>query len=137
MTQTVSRGVRLFRAVDGVCFGGVGRCGGLYVDFGNDGEVSELELVWRTLQSKSEVTVAKSDQFRRWISAGQATLDIDDGFDPSQIKRLTITRITPYYLGKDGTEIQKTIFPYAVLTALADLGRTNITVSLNTPIFPQ
>lgn len=133
--RTVMNGVMFYRAVNGVAFSGIGPCGGAMVRFGNYAKVCELEIVWRNLKLDRPVSIASQEQFIRWIKDGKANIEYGEGVDPRQIKKLAVTQIRPCYLGKSGIDIQKVVYPYAVLTATADMGHTNVVVNLNCSIF--
>jgi hypothetical protein len=133
--RAIAQGVIISRAVDGVAFNGRGDCGNVRVLFGNHEEIAELQVVWRKLRPKREVKVAAKEQIMQWIRNGHAVIEGDGSVHPSQIKQLTITQISACYLGKDVSEKQKTVYPYAMLTATAKTDFTNTVVRLNCPIF--
>jgi hypothetical protein len=105
------------------------------VSFGNHAKIAELQVAWRNLTLDRKVPVASPAQIIQWVRDGKAVIDTGLAIVPFQIKKLTITRITPYYLGKDAFEVQKVVYPYAMLTATADTGFTNSVVRLSCPIF--
>lgn len=129
--RTVMNGVMLYRAVDGVSFNGIGPCGGAMIQFGNNATICEMEIVWRNLKLDRQVSLPGQDYFIQSIKDGESNIEYGEGVDPRQIKKLTITQVQPCYLGKSGIDIQKFVYPYAVLTATAEMGYTNAVVNLN------
>jgi hypothetical protein len=128
-------GVVLFRQVNGVSFSGSSDSSALRVEFGNDARIKELAVTWRNLKSERLEAVSSQTELVQAIKQGQAVIRMPDGFgDAAKLKTLTITQLRPFYFGLSGTEPQKTVFPYAMLTATADTGVTNFPVSLNCPI---
>ncbi len=133
--EVAARGVILFRQVNGISFSGPSDCGGLRVEFGNNGRIKELALSWRNLKAGKPRTITSQTELVQSIKQGQAVIRLPEGFgDAAKLKTLTITQLTAYYFGMSGPEPQKTVFPYAMLTATADTGVTNVPVSLNCPI---
>lgn len=133
--EVAARGVILFRQINGVSFSGPGDCSGLRVEFGNNAQIKELAVTWRNLKPEKVETTATPAEIVQRIKLGRAVIKLPDGFgDAAVMKRLTITQLRPYYFGLSGTEMQKTVFPYAMLTATMDTGATNLPVSLNCPI---
>jgi hypothetical protein len=47
--EQTANGLYLIRAIDGVSFAGIGHFGGLYLLFGNEGQIANFDLCWRTL----------------------------------------------------------------------------------------
>jgi len=134
--EVAVRGVILFRQVNGVSFSGPSDCGGLRVEFGNNAKIKELAVTWRNLKAEKPKSLANRAEIIHAIKQGQAVIRLPEGFgNAAALKTLTITQLRPYYFGMSGTELQKTVFPYAMLVATADAGITVFPVSLNCPIF--
>jgi len=133
--QVIVRGVILFRQMNGVAFSGQGDCGGLRVEFGNNAQIKELALTWRNLKPDKTVSLARLDQTIQRIKGGKAVIRLPEPFiNPALIKKLTVTDARLYYFAFDGNDRQKTVYPYVMLTANADMGFTNQVVWLNCPI---
>lgn len=133
--EVAARGVILFRQVDGVSFSGPSDSGGVRVEFGNNEQIKELVVTWRSLKPEKEEAIASKDEIVQAIKLGQAVIKLPDGLgNMAKLKSVTITGLKPYYFGESGTEPQAVVFPYAMLTASADTGITNFPVSLNCPI---
>ncbi|HTS17699.1 MAG TPA: hypothetical protein VMP11_09010 [Verrucomicrobiae bacterium] len=128
-----SRGVFFVREIDGVSFAGIGVAGGFYVRFASHAKVAELELVWRNLQPYKRYQVASPAQILRWIREGKAVMP-GPNVEPGSVKKLTITDISPLYMGELGEKPQEFTHPFANLGTLADTGQTNISVQLYCPI---
>jgi len=134
-----SRGVFYVRQIDGVTFAGIGVAGGFHVRFTNHAKVAQLELVWRNLHPFKKYETASADQIKQWIKEGKAVITKpDDGkVSPAEVKKLTITEISPLYAGKNGEELQDFTYPFASLDAIADTGTTNIAIQLYCPILTE
>jgi hypothetical protein len=130
--ETIARGVSMFRATNGISFAGRGVFDGVYVNFGSKQEVAELELVWRNLQFYRLLPVADSRRILERIRTGKAVIQMEAGLD--QIRSLIVRKAQVYYLGKDGLEIQKMVYPFVALNATADMGNTNVNVVINCPL---
>ncbi|HTQ50752.1 MAG TPA: hypothetical protein VMJ12_08570 [Candidatus Acidoferrales bacterium] len=128
-----SRGVFFIRQIEGVSFAGIGVAGGFYVRFVSRAKVQELELVWRNLQRWKEFQVASPDQIVQWIKEGRAVMPAPN-VNPNEVIKLTITQISPLYMGELGGKRQDFTYPFGSLNAIADLGRTNVNLQLYCPI---
>ena len=127
------RGVFFIRQIDGVNFAGIGVAGGFYVNFVSHAKIRELDLVWRNLQPYKKYQVTSADQITQWIKEGKAVLPgRNDGLDA--VRRLTVTQLSPLYMGELGDKRQDFTYPFASLDAIADTGKTNIAIDLYCPI---
>jgi hypothetical protein len=131
-----SRGVFFVRQIGGVRFAGIGVAGGFYIRFASHAKVAQLELVWRNLQPYKKYEVASPGQIMQWIKEGKAVVIMSDAdkVNPRKVKKLTVTEISPLYLGEMGEELQDLTYPFASLSTLADTGQTNISLMLYCPI---
>ncbi|MGI8964710.1 MAG: hypothetical protein ACR2H1_01335, partial [Limisphaerales bacterium] len=86
------------------------------------------------LELKRQSPVADKKQIMQWLKDGKAAISQgeDISFNPASIKKLTITQIFLFYFGKDGSQIQNTIYPVAEIIAKIN-DSTNL-VSLTCPI---
>lgn len=132
--EVTMRGIFFNRRIDGINFAGIGIGGGCEVDFGNHAEVADLKLVWRYLQPYEHRKVASPDEISRRIQEGQAVMTHRNVVNPAQVRKLTITDISPLYMGAPGDERQDFVYPFAQLEAVADLGSTNSSLQLYCPI---
>ncbi|MGI8964711.1 MAG: hypothetical protein ACR2H1_01340 [Limisphaerales bacterium] len=132
--RETARGIYLIRAVDGIRFNGIGFFGGLYVNFGNNARIAQIDFVWRNLELKRQSPVADKKQIMQWIKDGKAALvpGEDISFNPASIKKLAITKIIPFYFGKNGMEVQNMVYPAAEI--IAKINDTTNLVSLTCPI---
>lgn len=128
-----ARGVLFVRQIDGVSFAGIGVAGGFQVEFVSHAKVRKLELVWRNLQRWKKFRVASPGQIIQWIKDGEAVMPAPN-VNPDEIKKLTVVKIAPLYMGELGGERQDFTYPFASLNAIADMGRTNVNVQLYCPI---
>lgn len=136
--EVAARGVILFRQADGVSFSGPSDSGGVRVEFGNNEQIKELAVTWRSLKPEKEEAIASKEEIIQAIKQGQAVVKLPEGLgNIARLRSVTITGLRPYYFGTSGTEPQAVVFPYAMLTATGDTGVTNFPVSLNCPILKQ
>jgi hypothetical protein len=149
--QLIGRGVFLSRKLDGVLFFGNGEDAlndGFWIELGSHGQVHAFSLVWPELQRDKFQPTASAQQIIACIRAFKTmSLPIHEETNYfarlknfSKAKKLTITKITPYYMeGNYGEmptndEPSKFIVPFAELEAVADFGNSNLTVRLLSPI---
>lgn len=149
--QLCGRGVYLSRQLDGTPFFGNGENGdgeGFWIEFGSHGKVRAFSLVWPDLKQSELQQTASPQQIIACIRAFK-TMSPPNGNEAnyfgriknlSKAKKLTITKITPYYIegiyGKapKNAEPPDVVTPIAQLDAVADFGNSNATVRLLAPI---
>jgi len=149
--QLCGRGVFLSRQLDGILFWSNGTEGegidGFWIEFGSGGQVQGFSLVWPDLKRDEFQQTASLSQITACIRAFKTML-LPRGNEPNcfaqlknlaKAKKLTITKITPYY--REGvygdmadSETPETITPFAELEAVADFGSSNTIVRLLSPI---
>lgn len=134
--RDIARGVYLYRAIDGIPVYGNGNCGGLYVNFGNDAQIAEVDMSWRNLEVKKRCPTATRDEVARRLRDGKAVIQIE-GADPARIKKITILDMIPHYRTFPGDEAQAAIFPLLMIEATADLGDKAVPVTLFCPIIKE
>jgi hypothetical protein len=149
--QLCGRGVFLSRKLDGVLFFGNGEdalIDGFWIEFGSHGQIRAFSLVWPDLKRDEIQPVASPQQIVACIRAYKTMLLPDreetNYFDRlksfAKARKLTVSKITPYYREgiygdmADSSEPPETIAPFAELEAVADLGNSNATVRLLSPI---
>ena len=149
--QLCGRGVYLSRQLDGVLFWGNGENGdeeGFWIEFGSHGQVRAFSLVWPDLKRDEFLQTASPQQIIACIRAFKTLMPPNhqetDYFQRlksfANAKKLTVTKITPYYMeGFYGTTPtndapSQIIAPFAELEAVADFGNSNATVKLLAPI---
>jgi len=119
------RGVGFTRSLDGKEVDGQRA---VFVEFGNDAALGRLQVRWCTLRTKGSYPVATPSQILRWIREGRATVSSLSGptgaryVRVADIRKLTVTSIQPRYPGMDEDNPPKFVYPYAFLTARAELG---------------
>lgn len=145
-----TRGVLLFRQLDGFSFFGDKNDGveGLAIEFGRCGQISAFSLVWPTLAPERKCSTASPDEIIRCIRARRVlVIPVDN--EPNFFRRInnltnatdfTITKIAPYYgegvfgCAPTSDEPPQVIAPFAELEAVADFGKSNMTLRLLSPI---
>jgi hypothetical protein len=145
------RGVYLSRKLDGILFFGNGEdvlTDGFWIEFGSQGGIRAFSLIWPELQRDKFQPTASTQEIINCIRAHKTIVlpnpDEVDYFARLKrlagVKKLTITKITPYYgdgvLGEVQTndEPPRVTMPFAELEAVADFGNSNDTVRLLSPI---
>jgi len=146
-----ARGINLVRKLDGVGFFSLGSgCDdveGFSVELGSHGQVRAFSLVWPNLERDREVSIASPEEIIGFIRRQRFIVMPEDGENYfqrikmlAQARQFTITGITPYYaegtLGETPTDDvpPPIITPSAELDGVADLGNSNVTVRLLSPI---
>jgi hypothetical protein len=150
--QISGRGVFLTRLIDGVQYIGNGNDGfiseGFWIEFGSHGEIRNFVLIWPNLERINHNPTASPQQIIACIRAHKAIVlpngDEENYFDRlktlASVKKLTITKITPYYSEGNFGEVPTNdvppefVTPIAELEAVADFGNSNATVRLLSPI---
>jgi hypothetical protein len=149
--QVCGCGVYLSHQLDGISFWGNGENGdgeGFWIEFGSRGQVRAFSLVWPDLKRSELQQTASPQQIIACIRAFK-TMSLPNGNETdyfgriknlAKAKKLTITKITPYYsegiYGKApaNDEPPGIVMPIAELEVVADFGSSNATVKLLAPI---
>ncbi len=116
-------GIDFTRCIDGIEMSGFGD---VYVSFGNNAKLGELNVSWRNL--KPYQLLAKfitPEEIVESIQNGRARLPRLAGWPLDQIKSLTITNAAPRYARKPGDEAMDFVYPALQLDAIMDNGKTN------------
>ncbi len=139
-------GVFMPRQIDGIrVYGG---SEGFQIQFGNDGKVRQFCLLWPKLERDRQSELASPSQIIACIRAFK-TPSPPNGDEPgyfgrlknlAKTRKLTITKITPFYgegiygEAPKNAEPPELVTPIAQLEAVADFGNSNAIVKLLTPI---
>ena len=129
--EIVVRYVFFRRLHDGISFHGPG-LGGIRIGYGNQGRVSDLEIVCREVSPARLKKTAEPQRIVRWIKEGRSVIS-SEGVE--NVRSLRITNAEVRCLEYQGYERQKSIQPFALLNVIADTGQTNISVQIFSPIF--
>jgi hypothetical protein len=147
-----ARGVFLSRQLDGITFFSANNEGdgaeGFSIAFGNLEQIRSFSMRWSNIEHYKNQPTASQQQINDCIRAHKAivlpNLVEDDYFARlrtlAKAKKLTITKITPYYgegiLGEIPTNDAPCEFvtPFAELQCFADFGDSNAMVRLVAPI---
>jgi hypothetical protein len=149
--QVCGRGAYLSRQVDGILFMGTGEEGwsdGFWIEFGGHDQIRAFSLNWPNLERYETCQIASPEQIVACIRAHKIFVlpKADDESYSERIKtlstarRLTVTKITPYYSeGMFGetpqdNEPPKWVTPIVELEAVAEFGNSNTTVRIYSPI---
>lgn len=146
------RGIFLSRRLDGVAFFSADDSGsdteGFSLELGRHGQIRLFNLRWSDIDRDESHQTASPEQTIQCIKSHVAivlpAIDEQDYFARlrtlASAKKLTITKITPYYGEGDFGEVPtnnvpcKFVTPLAELDAVADLGSSNVTLRLVSPI---
>ena len=145
------RGVFFPRQLDGISFFSADDNGdgaeGFSIEFGGHGKVQAFSVRWSEVEHYKNERTASLDEITRCIRAHKTI--VMPNFQPDDFiqlrnlaatKKLTITKVTPYYgeglFGDVPTNDVPYGFatPFAKLDAVADFGTSNVTVRLLSPI---
>lgn len=138
VSEVILRGVSFVRRIDGVSFTGRGSDGGFTISFANEGKIADMELVWRNLQRHESRKVASPAEIMEHIKQGQSTMVPMTAVDLSNAKKLTINKVTPYYLGEGGDTPQDFVYPFAALECTLESGDgAKAGIVLKCPIIPK
>jgi hypothetical protein len=147
-----ARGVFLSRQLDGITFFSANNEGdgaeGFSIAFGSHEEIRSFSMRWSDVERYKNLSIASQQQINDCIQAHKTivlpNLVEDDYFARlrtlAKAKKLTITKVTPYYnegiLGEIPTNDApcEFVIPFAELQCLADFGDSNVTVRLIAPI---
>jgi hypothetical protein len=145
-------GVFLSRQLDGVSFFSADNEGsgaeGFSIEFGSHGQIRFFSFRWSTVERYESQQTATTQEIIHCIREHKAMVlpnpDEEDYFVRlkrlANAKKLTITKITPYYgegvFGEVPTNDVPCKFatPFAELEAVADFGNSNATVQILSPI---
>ena len=146
------RGVFLTRQLDGVNFFSPDNVGdgaeGFSIEFGSYGQIRFFSFRWSNVERYEKQQTASPQEIIHCIRAHKTIVlpnaDEEDYFARlkklANVKRLTITKITPYYgegmFGEVPTNDVPCKFatPFAELEGVADFGNSNATVRILSPI---
>jgi hypothetical protein len=133
VTEVHSRGVFFVRRIDNVEFTGIGNAGGFLVTFGNEGRIIELQLLWRNFEPYRSYEFPTPAVLMDRIKNGLTTFT-NPPKELDRIKKITIHKVTPYYMGLGGDERKEFLYPFLGIDVGSDLGTTNVLFDLNCPI---
>lgn len=130
--QIIGREVSLARCLDGIAFFGKGSLGGFSIEFGNSAKVASFELLWRNLMPERLGTTGSADDIIAAIKAGKSVQSTPS--DVSRVNRLSLTSVTPFYLGSYWDTQQDFCYPIVVLEGEGDSEDGKQAVGLLCPI---
>ena len=111
--------------------------GDVFIQFGNNATVSQLQVSWRNLHPYQLLdSFIAPEQIVKSIQGGQTPVPRLEGWLPNEIKTLTITNATPRYNRKPRDEPMDFVVPALQLDAIIDNGKTNRSIWFQTGIFP-
>ena len=115
------------------CTVGVSRCidgaraygGNFHIVFRRHAEVESIDFSWPDLVPYEAHPIASESEMINYIKNGQAVLPVPEFHLErlAELKRLTVTKITPYYFFEPAND--GLFHPFAELEVTADLGKKN------------
>jgi hypothetical protein len=127
-----SFGIDFTRCIDGIAVSGFGD---VFIEFGNNAKVHELEVSWRNLQRYRVVDdFVTPEQIVQSIQSRQTRLPVLEDWPLPEIKTLTITNAAPRYSRKPGDQPMDFVVPVLQLDAIIDTGKTNRAIWFQTGI---
>jgi len=138
ITNTVYRGIRFRRKVEGLSFTGGGSGGDCEVRFGDHGRVVMMSLSWRMIERYKHYPTASPEMLTGWIRQGKAVLNMlpgdIPGIDWNAVKSLTLEKAQLCcYAG----EPSDWLVPFVALVATIDFGDRSLDVEIDCPIADQ
>ncbi|MGH7953918.1 MAG: hypothetical protein ACREFE_18625 [Limisphaerales bacterium] len=134
INETNNYGVFFDRCIDGIP---ISMCGDIFVSFGNNAKVMDLEVSWPNLQPYQLLdNFVTPEQVVKSIKSGQTQLPLLHDWPLDEIKTMTITNASPRYKRNYGDEPMDYVTPVLQLDAIIDNGKTNRYVWFQTDIFP-
>jgi len=127
------RGIMLYRQIHGIEISG----SWFHIEFVTDAKIPTLEMHWRNFEDARSYPVANANQLMQWVKAGMAVNPSPVPIPIEEINRaqkLTITKVTPYYLGDPHNQPQEFVYPFAEIEMVAENGNSKTTFRLHCPI---
>jgi sulfur carrier protein ThiS len=128
ITNIVSQAISLNRQINGIPVWGAA---GVFVQFGNESKIADLNLTWRSIQPDGEYPVPTGSNFVAAIKSGNALIRREQAEQP--YAKVTIRNVQLYYWENDASEAQSHIYPFAVLNADTDATGDNAKIQLFIP----
>jgi hypothetical protein len=126
------RGVDFIRRVNGIDL----TQGGADFEFGNNGKITRLEVLWKGLEPYELHSTRTSDQLIKELRSGKGKWT---PITPRSIKKVTIYDARPLYRGFPVREDDEHKFlePFVRLETHVDTGSTNIAAGFDCPIIDE
>jgi hypothetical protein len=124
-TKIHRRGVGFTRSLDGT---DVTDYRAFFMEYGNDAKLGAIDVNWPVLRPEGSYPVASPTQILKWIKEGRAAALSLSGpvgaryVRVADIRKLTIIKFHRFYPYIDKDNPSHHIYPYALLTATAELG---------------
>ncbi|MEI7733801.1 MAG: hypothetical protein WCO56_29825 [Verrucomicrobiota bacterium] len=114
-TDTIARFLFFKRTINGFSSVGRGVAGGIWIGFGNAGQICDFEMVWRNVIPDKPQSVPGSPEIIRAIAKGHSVIQFDN---PKAIESISVNQVNIHYLEFPGIERQREIYPYLRLNCL-------------------
>jgi hypothetical protein len=141
-TNIHAYGVIFYRALDGIEFSGGCARGGGQIDFGHHAGISKILVSWRNYQRDKLYPTTTRKGLLEEIRNGKAVWYSTnaDWIDWPSVRKITITKITPYYYSEaydENDKPQNAAYPFAEMEAVAYTGTTNLAFNFDCPIIDE
>jgi hypothetical protein len=141
-TNICARDYIFKRSLDGVEISGGSARGGCEIEIGHNSKIARLLLSWRRYEREKQYRTATSSTILEWIHEGKSVWYSPDlpyiGW--SSIKKMTVTKLTPYYFSEgygESDKPQNDAWPFVELEVKAETSNTNLTLNLDCPIIDE
>jgi hypothetical protein len=131
-TEVMARHVVFVRQADGIPFMGNGLSGGLWIEFGNKAKITQFQLCWGNLIPHELCCVPPAAKMMQFLKEGRSVYAIET--KALAAKKLTVTALTPYYLGQFSQEPQELVYPIARLGVEAETGERKVKFDVFCPL---
>jgi hypothetical protein len=141
ITNTVYRGIRFRRNVEGLSFTGGGSGGDCEVHFGDHGKVVMLSLSWRRIEHYKRYATASPQTLASWIRQGKAVLNMlpgdVPGIDWNGVKSLTLKKAQLCCYAGEPFKPSDWLIPFVAFVATVDTGDRTLDLEIDCPIADQ
>jgi hypothetical protein len=138
ITNTVYRGIRFRRNVEGLSFTGGGSGGDCEVRFGHHGKVVMMSLSWRMIERNKRYATASPETVIGWIRQGKAVLNMlpgdIPGIDWSTVKSLTLKKAQLCCYAGEPFKPSDWLIPFVAFMATVDTGDRTLDLEIDAPI---
>jgi hypothetical protein len=141
ITNTVYRGIRFRRNVEGQSFTGGGTGGDGEIRFGDHGEVVKISLSWRKPQRYCRYAIASPETIIRWMRQGKAVQNMlpgdIPGIDWQTVKSVTLKQAQLCCYAGDPFKPSDWLVPFVAFVSTVDTGDRSIDLEIDCPVADQ
>jgi hypothetical protein len=138
ITNTVFRGIRFRRDVEGLSFTGGSAGGDGEMRFGDQGKVVKISLSWRKAEHYKRYATASPETVIRWIRQGKAVQNMlpgdIPGVDWNTVKSLSLNKAQLCCYAGDPFKPSDWLMPFVAFFASVDTGEGSLNLEIDCPI---